>query len=781
MNGRVLAIGLASVVLSVWACGDDSDPPATTPMAAVTVRFDFVEGALPKPLDVPWPTDLYLSADGTVDDGLTDWANVRLGRAQVAFAGIGQLDGFGRTAGAIFLLDGDVGIDRTTVPASAASCSSDGAPVALVDLEATDASAARVPCVARWDARASTLAIVPDRVLAEGRRYAAVVTDAIAAIDGTPIAASEAFVAMRDAPADQRTTPAQILYGDALDTVTASLGIDRASIVGIAPFTTQTTIERMRALHARTIAEPVPALVTGSPFGTTRFGVTMHTGWTATLSEVLGTPPLDAEGRHVGCLDGRGSDVATPGLAHDAIGVYMLAAFQSPRFTRDYAATGALDDGTIEWSASGEPIVVDQAWVPVVIALPATPPPATGYPVVIVQHGGGGHRAVVAAFANDLARDGIATIGIDAPYHGLRHPDATDLGSDGFGPYDGPDGLADETPLQNLLTFVADFTNPVALRDNFLQATVDLVQLRRLIGNPALDLSSVAEEYGGVAPTLDATRVAYVGSSMGGLLGTLLAAVEPKTSIDPFMLDVAPGAFLSRALPDSPFGQEAFGFLATVSGLPATVFETGAHPYPHLMQAVFDGSDAAAFAADAARGPDGAGHAIWATAALYDDATPRSSTDIYVRALGATQITPTLRPVDGLPQSASPLRADGMGRVVGYFEASPGGHGHLYVRFQTVRHEAPWPREEGARFVTLPTPYTVRQACVGGQRAMSRFFRSAWDGAPEIAIGELAFAAIADADDDGYCDADEAESKLDPTMHPAGAAACMRDVGFTAE
>jgi pimeloyl-ACP methyl ester carboxylesterase len=396
-----------------------------------------------------------------------------------------------------------------------------------------------------------------------------------------------------------------------------------------------------------------------------------------------------------------------------------------------------------------------------------------------MQHGLGGSRSDALGTANELARGGIATVAIDAPFHGMRSPRANDLHSFSRS-YDGPDGLADGPSAPNVTVafdMVSQLKNFLATRDNFWQATLDLVQLRRLVAG--CDLSLLADEYGGTAPKLDATHLGFVGISMGGILGTLLAGVEPKSAIDPFVVDV-PGAGLMRVFTESPnfAGQSALA--TSLAGLPIEALDGNLFSaFINLGQGIFDSADAGSFAADATA------HNIWMIGAMYDETIPRVISDSLARALGATQLTPTLRPVDGLTQGSMVLTPDGSGRLVGYFELAPATHPHLVIRTGPINDEPPVPRDTAPRFPKLPQPIILREPILGTQRAIVDFLQSTWAGSPKIAVDSpqyLGVLPVADIDDDGYCDDDERAAGSDPfdrsSIPASGTPNCVRDVGF---
>ncbi|MCS6830438.1 MAG: alpha/beta fold hydrolase [Armatimonadota bacterium] len=110
-----------------------------------------------------------------------------------------------------------------------------------------------------------------------------------------------------------------------------------------------------------------------------------------------------------------------------------------------------------------------------------TPP----YPCVIIMHGYGGDKNGLQMLAPAFALRGIATLAIDAEYHG----DRKQPGSDILSPY----------PYRN--------------RDAFIQTVIDL---RR-----AIDFLQSRQE-------IDAKRIGYIGLSMGGILGGILAGVDER-------------------------------------------------------------------------------------------------------------------------------------------------------------------------------------------------------------------------------------------------------------
>ena len=695
------------------ACGDGATGPV--------VRFTLPSDGVPAPLTVPWPSDVYRSdPDGTVIDGLTDWTLARIEGSEPAalLEQIGALDGFGRQSGVLFSLDGlaaDDEIDPESLPATPGACTDPTSSIAWIDVE----SGVRVPCTAGWDGYARVITVVPETVLEPGRAYVVVVTSDVKLRSGTAIGASAGFADIRDGTLRGSFAP---MYADAIETAVQQLEMARSRIVGITVFTTQTThrgLKRMRDhLDSGGYGGPPTLLTAGvaAPYSVTRFGRTAHPGWTATLDDWLGAARRDTDGNDLPGFTAV-PEPTTTGIGHDAIATVLHATYVSPQFTRPFSKTAGRDDGTMELDGSGLAIATDPiAQIPVTIVLPGGPVPVTGFPVVIFQHGATASRFDCLAIANELAREGIATVAIDAPFHGMRATDAADMASNGEGVYQGPDSLKDDdTPSANI-DLLGNGRSFLRARAIYWQAVLDLVQVRRLIGNA--DLSPVADEFGGTAPTLDATKVGVVGMSVGAGLATMLAAVEPRQALDPFVVDVF-GARSLSIFTESPVANQQITLLAALLNVRPQSFD--ANRYSALValgQALGDGIDPGVYAPDAA-----SEHNIWMVGAAHDEQTPRSSSDALVRALSATQITPTGRTIDGVPQVASPLGPAATGRVVGYFEVAPSNHHHLLRRFAKMTWEAPYPRNEELRFPMHASAFYIRQPVVGGQRAIAAFQR----------------------------------------------------------
>ncbi len=732
-----------------------------------TARFQLAANGLPPPLAVPWPSDIYIAdADGTVVDTLTDWSRIGVTAREPSqlFAGVGAMDGFGLTSAILFGIDANgADIDPATLTT---------ATVHLLDPTTNTV----VPSIAGWDRIAKVIAVLPQATLAPGHRYVAVLTTGVATTTGERVATAPELAAIVGGATDGAAASYGVAIADA-----GRQNIAAADVLAITTFTTTTHHRKLRAIRDRLaggVYGPSPTFVTSgltAPMRATRFGRTAHAGWTATLDEWLGAAPQNADGDLPGYpVDG---EAGAPGWAHDAIGAIVSGAMVSPQFGRPFASTGALDDGTIAYDAMGHAVKASDAMVPVTVVLPATPPPATGYPVMIVQHGLGGDRSIAVAIGNELARKGIAAIAIDAIHHGLRVPGIPDDSSFAPGTYAGPDGFPDRSDPTALVVLVGGLRNGIRAQASFWQLALDLVQLRRLVGS--IDLDYAADEFNGVAPTLDATKVGVVGWSMGGLATMELAGIEPGDSLDPVVV-ISPPGVLARTVNESPDYGTQLSLLVSVAGLDLQSVEAAEYSAVlQLLQSLLDPTDSTVFAPDAA-----AEHNLWHISAQYDEAAPPATADRIARAMGATQITPSLRTVAGVTQSASPLSAPAAGRIVATYEVAPGDHAHAFARYGVLQYEPPYVRADGQRYIELPAPVRIRHAIIGEQRAIADFATSTWAGAPQIRVtgaDRPGLAPVADADDDGFCDDVElaaGTSMFSATSTPPGPPGCEHDVGF---
>ena len=682
----VLVLGLAPAVLA-GACSSKSS--AGSGAGGSVVRFSVPAGtAMPRFLDVPFPSDLYLQ-NGKIVDPVPGFDAVFKQNSQFLTHELAKLDGFSRIALSLFYVDDTTkpvdadgnpavaAVDPTTLPVTEADCTADSSAVFLIDLAATDPASARVLCRAAYHDDTShysktrpVLAVGPARgiVLAEGHAYAAVITDRVKDAAGNKLSAGADFASMAS-----RTDAAGTLYGGALTKVEAALGpalkTDGSHVVGIAPFTTNTMSKELFQMREAIEGVSPPALswdaASMAPMGATKFaapvGGTLPAGFTASLDDWLGVVASAAK-----LPDGSDDpDADLPVPAHDKIAAIGSAVYEGANFMQQKPhGYDDLDDATFVHDAKGNVIPVPGAptlkiWV--TFAVPTAPMPASGYPTVIVQHGLGGSRSdEFFHLANTFAKQGWLVAGIDSVTFGARAIETiyqTDKATDWEGApgatYKGPDGLADKVDLEgnpspsgtrNGSTDLFGGLRAIgALRDQLRQAEFDISELVNLL-HSGPDLSAL--QTGAAAPKIDPDRIGYVGDSLGAIEGSVAAAIEPHCKL--WVLNVGGGGLLNELAAHAP----AIGQLLTLAGGVNFGFQgdyfTESHPMTSIIQTVADLGDPLTYAGFLVKNPGtikGATLAprnILQIEVVYDELVANEADEALARAGGYGLATPNV-------------------------------------------------------------------------------------------------------------------------------------------
>lgn len=226
--------------------------------------------------------------------------------------------------------------------------------------------------------------------------------------------------------------------------------------------------------------------------------------------------------------------------------------------------------------------------VPVLMSVPKNgEKPDAGWPVVIFQHGITRNRGDLLAVADSLAAAGYAAVSMDMPLHGispdedlaaLRNPliaertfdvDYVTQAADESIVAMQPDGVVDTTGRH----FV-NLSHLLVTRDNLRQAVSDLMQLQ-----------SALESYEG--ELLDGSQVAFVGHSLGGMVGGVFGAMNTE-KLDSSVFAM-PGLQAANVLVNSPvFSAEI------IAGLQAQGVEPGSAEFTQFVlatQTVVDSAD----------------------------------------------------------------------------------------------------------------------------------------------------------------------------------------------
>src|SRR5690349_9868499 len=540
MRTLVLLV-LAAVANSAYALGP-------------TVNFTLpVENATPSVWgQLPFPDDLYFDqgqpgdGDGTLlDAGSSIGLGVDVIRQNTASVedALDLLDGFGTTSAIWFFFSGAV--DVASLPAS---------PVlspALTDSAfcADAATLTPVPLAIKFDVDTrvpNILAILPlpGRPLQPKTRYVCVVRRSVTG-GGDAVEPSADWVSVRDGASAN---------GDAdaiFDPVVGALGtagVPASEIAGMTVFTTESTTDDLVRIRDNVL----PLQVAPTADLTSRPELVFDTP--AKLQNLLGRP--------------------APTLAAIATGYYGSPRFQThdpngdgpfgdlpspPSFITCIVACETNDE-RFTHDGSGNPVVIDTPQIPFTVTIPAGSPPPGGWPVVIQQHGLGGQRDTVVAFAEDDASHGFASIGIDAAQHGYRYFDCGPgavCSQDTHNNFSGtaiPDGFADGTLagqsvgfLTVNLGFFQAFHNFIGIRDNFRQTYADLLSLVRLLKGHTIDT--------GLGTTLNDGEIFYMGHSLGGLMGS--GFVPISTDVKAALLNATGGGLTNQLFLNSSIGAGA--------------------------------------------------------------------------------------------------------------------------------------------------------------------------------------------------------------------------------
>jgi pimeloyl-ACP methyl ester carboxylesterase len=303
------------------------------------------------------------------------------------------------------------------------------------------------------------------------------------------------------------------------------------------------------------------------------------------------------------------------------------------------------------------PVANSTQYIPVVLTIPNSKSlkpirPASGWPIVIFQHGITRNRTDMFAIAGALADQGFAVIAIDAPLHGLTDPTNPffhnqllahinpslitnertfdlDLENNSTSA-PGPDGTIDPSG-----TYFINLSYLLTSRDNLRQANADLLELAKAVPTISYD--------GNPTGDFDGSRVEFVGQSLGSIIGTAFLAIEPHVNVG--LLNV-PGGGVARLLDASPtFGPSIH------AGLAQAGLTQGTPTYDAFFvaaQTVVDSGDSINFAFATA------GKAILAQEVVGDathpsdqvipnsvPTAPLSGTEPLLAALGLSSITQT--------------------------------------------------------------------------------------------------------------------------------------------
>ena len=481
--------------------------------APVHARFDLasVGGA-------PFPTDLYTIADPRNRTGrrvnmpLPDCATRPSDCNDLAV--VNTMDGFNLLPRISVPFDGDID------PASVSSRSIFMVELAQEGDETIVANTLGINQVV-WDPGTRTLHVESDDVLRQTARHAVVVTNGIRDASGRPVQASGAFHEFRhDLNYGQTRSEELKQYRKGLIATLAALeqrGVSNADVVALSVFTTQSataTLENIRDYLKRS-PTPAPANFAIGPEGS-RAVFAVASIQSITFRQQTGTSTFVNAAVPLAVLNAFGAG---------AVSTVAWGTFVSPQFIDSNAVMTT--HGTLEM-----PRQLGEATLEFVLFVPGGTPPAAGWPVAFLGHGGTTsiHTAAVWNFASSLAVNGFAAIAVNAIGRGfgplstlsIRLSDGTTvqitaggrtIDQNGDGVIANQEGAAATAP--SLI---------IGQRDAVRQTAIDYMQLVRVI-QAGIDVD------GDGSADIDASSMVFLGNSFAVGYETCFLAVEPDVGI----------------------------------------------------------------------------------------------------------------------------------------------------------------------------------------------------------------------------------------------------------
>ncbi len=501
-------LALAGALL-LFGCGGDNDSADSTDFDAVpansigaTTGRGFLANldltANPKVL--PFPNNLMFG----IDDGTLHLTNsTDVSDPQVA---LGALDGFSTVAPistTFGKLTDPLGfmIDPATLTADSVrvfevTLSGIGGAVTSItrelsvdflEIEDPEDPPELLATLSSVDSTNRTLVLLPLRPLQSRTSYLVALTSGIKSADGRSAMASDNYLAAKTSPNSFVGSPAAALEPvrqlvQAQEAALARFGMDPAPVVLSWSFTTQSVGVVLAAARAQADGTPTVDL----PLGNTQNLNAALRGWADVYAGTLTVPYY--------------LDAAAP------LSGFWKGSTEHPLGTN------------LTWM-NPTPVKTGDQTIPLLLSVPNgnTPhsKPATGWPVVIFQHGITKDRTVMLAMADSLAMAGFAVVAIDLPLHGLPpgHPLRFGLGQERTFDVD-EDGVpgADSSG-----TWMINPASLLTTRDNGRQAVADLFALTE-----ALD----EIDYDGEGFDLDSDEIYFVGHSLGAMVGTVFLALE---------------------------------------------------------------------------------------------------------------------------------------------------------------------------------------------------------------------------------------------------------------
>ncbi len=531
----------ACVAMGAWSLLTLGCPPASSPSDAATdgpiARFEVpAQGSLDWGT-VPFPCELYRGADGAVTFG-----SLPVRGAPAVWNGIRDAlrtrRGFGVRGHAFVVVDGE--IDPATLLAEPGA---GNAPVVLMAIDDTSPlGGALVPVAdAQWDPVSRVISVrpAPGTVLRRTRRYVYAFTSRIRSPSGTALRPSAQFARARDLPPDP-TDAALARARDVVDpalTALVRVGVDRASVVALASFTTDDVPSHAVAVRDLVAVAPMPEIIAID---------SVWPGPRGTLDDLFGAPSELRPGRDVADVSGV---AGRRGVVHATIAAVVSGRLRAARVVGGSGSNIGIphtgSDGRLGTTGTDE--------IPFLLSVPRGADFAR-MPLLVVHGAAGETRADAMTFADTAGRAGIAVLGFDAYLHGRRAASARDT-TNALSGATAPDGLEEHDTLDVLLRMLgargsdaARTGDPSYLLGAATQFTADVLSILRFVRHGDLRLLRAADA-ALASLAFDPARVNLLGVATGGMVAHGVLAVD--AGIASAVLAVHPGSF-TELLATSP-------------------------------------------------------------------------------------------------------------------------------------------------------------------------------------------------------------------------------------
>jgi dienelactone hydrolase len=653
---QVRLITTAIVASSLLAVGTvrnaRADYDYTAPVTFHTVAsFDPANGV------VPFPNNLLLSGSTDLTLNIPSADPTDFSDPKVAMS---ALDGFSTVApwsttfntpiDAASLLPGQ------TVRLFQVQLSGPGGGVIAVQRELTSPGEF-VVALAPSDTSGRTLAIVPTSPLAPQTSYMAVITTGVKNAGGGAIRASLPYLlAERTSPlcsGGASTIPAlPASQACALEPLRQLVNTQEAAATAAGVSPGSIAISWVATTQATTIPlQAIESVIEQSPAATTHLAPTGKT-----LGDLgLGLPPV--ADIYIGTID-LPYYLSAPSEANPIAPLNEFWHAAPGAYVPQCADIGLDPTSTNVTYCNPFPVATSTQTVPMVLTLPNSrsgrTKPANGWPIVIYEHGITRNRTDAFAIAGTLAAQGFAVVAIDLPLHGITDETSPfyigntpfaaigaeertfdlDMQNNSTGA-PGPDGSIDPSG-----SWFINLSSLLTSRDNLRQGAADLMQLAHAV--PSMHYSAGND--------FDASRIGFVGQSLGAIVGGVFVALDPNVNVA--VLNV-PGGGIARLLDGSP----SFGPRIR-AGLAAAGVEAGTPDYDAFMvaaQTAVDSGDPINFAFAASEKRVLLQEVIGGGDVLPDQVIPNtvpgaplSGTEPLIAALGLEDITQTTQEPDGI-------------------------------------------------------------------------------------------------------------------------------------